>query len=204
MKAQQSVELFPTLVQMFDISDNIDIPVLLKLCKTTNIENHKLLENGKSSFNTNLSLLHNNKLANLKKEIQNCINIYCKTCGVPEDEMYITNSWFNILKKNGSVLPHTHMGSFISGAFYPSVKEGAGSIFFKNPLWNEQQHFQFAFTNVTSCTTEKIGIKPQSGMLVLFPSWLEHWTDINLAEERITISFNTHSNKQIKKLHSLI
>ena len=32
---------------------------------------------------------------------------------------------------------------------------------------------------------------PEAGTLVLFPSWLEHYTEENNTENRVTVSFNT-------------
>jgi ectoine hydroxylase-related dioxygenase (phytanoyl-CoA dioxygenase family) len=32
----------------------------------------------------------------------------------------------------------------------------------------------------------------EQGTLVLFPSWLEHYTDDNTTDNRVTISFNTN------------
>jgi hypothetical protein len=50
----------------------------------------------------------------------------------------------------------------------------------------------------TKAVTERgaINIQPRPGLLVLFPSWLEHYTDPNQSDdERVCISFNTHFAK---------
>ena len=35
----------------------------------------------------------------------------------------------------------------------------------------------------------------EQGTLVLFPSWLEHYTEDNTTENRVTVSFNTGYKK---------
>ena len=42
--------------------------------------------------------------------------------------------------------------------------------------------------NLAGKTTEG---KPKNGLLLIFPSWLEHKTDPNASGKRITVSFNT-------------
>ena len=60
----------------------------------------------------------------------------------------------------------------MSGAYYPYVdKESA-------PLC-----FEFS--------EKKIVKTSRTGHLLIFPSWANHWTDKNLSEKRITVSFNT-------------
>ena len=43
----------------------------------------------------------------------------------------------------------------------------------------------------TQYDTIPLSVESKSGNLILFPSWLPHWTESNETSERITVSFNS-------------
>ena len=45
--------------------------------------------------------------------------------------------------------------------------------------------------NESIYNTEKILIKPKAGLLVIWPSYIFHYTESNDKEKRYTVSFNT-------------
>ena len=44
----------------------------------------------------------------------------------------------------------------------------------------------------TEYTADEMEFDVRTGFLILFPSWLYHYTKPNPTEKRITMSFNTH------------
>ena len=84
---------------------------------------------------------------------------------------------------------HTHPNSLLSGVFYLSVPEGSSSIRFKDPR---------PFTNVIAVPVQQhclenwqwIHIDPEPGLLLIWPSWLEHEVPKNHSNGRITMVFN--------------
>ena len=84
---------------------------------------------------------------------------------------------------------HSHPNSLLSGVFYLAVPEGSSSIKFRDPR---------PFHNTVSLPILQnslenwswIWIDPEPGLLVMWPSWLEHEVPLNQAQGRITLVFN--------------
>ena len=76
-------------------------------------------------------------------------------------KLKIDNSWVNIQNKNSVLKKHSHPDSIVD--------------FKKETEFNSENYF----------------FKPQTGDLILFPSWLMHSSDKNNSSSRIALSFNT-------------
>jgi len=129
---------------------------------------------GKSSYGTNRQFLFGSELKGLMIDIQLCINDYVEKLSM--SKVLLTSSWFNILGKDDLVKKHQHSDSWdnvessvVSGAYYPYVEENSCPLLFGDGSIKEVLN----------------------GLLVIFPSWLEHWTNPNQSDKRITVSFNT-------------
>jgi hypothetical protein len=89
----------------------------------------------------------------------------------------ISHVWLNIQPKNSVLTPHTHLhkNCVMSGSLYLKVDDGSSAIKFSH--------------------VEKYIVKPELGMLLIFPSWLVHGGHgDNLSDERIVLSFNVVKN----------
>ena len=106
---------------------------------------------------------------------------------------YITNSWVVRYFKSDYAKPHVHINSLISGIFYLNTNDKSGKLIlsYKKPrIFPELLEIRYKNKNEYN-HTEYI-IQPNNGMLVLFPSNLEHYVTENLSEdERICIAFNS-------------
>ena len=92
-------------------------------------------------------------------------------------------SWSVILRKGGHHIPHIHPGGCISGVFYVEVPKLLG-----NEGWLELGRPGISMTLETPPLRL---IKPEPGLLVLFPSYLWHGTLPFTGDgERITIAFD--------------
>lgn len=181
--------IFPSLVSIFDLSECIDLPKVNETISNygKTIE-HGLVSNGKSSWETGYeNFIYEQKLFNLNKDIQECIDKYTEEAGL--DKNIIVQSWFNVLETGGYVRRHRHEKSIISGAFYPLADETSCPLYLENPV--NTFRLTETPTKETIYNNPRQGIQPKTGMLVLFPSWMYHSTDINQGNKRITISFNT-------------
>ena len=104
-------------------------------------------------------------------------------------EFHITNMWFNINHPGNYNVMHNHPGSFFSGAFYIDVPQNSGELVFKPPTGAESFYFGGDYNNYFVRT---VHIKPKRNLLVLFPSWIDHYVEQNNSDlDRISISFNT-------------
>ena len=102
----------------------------------------------------------------------------------------ITSMWSIINKKNSFNERHHHGNSALSAAYYVQADENAGDIVFYDP----RNAFTFSHpssTKVNDLNAQIKSIRPKSGNLVLFPSYLDHSVNPSKSEkDRIVISFN--------------
>lgn len=113
-----------------------------------------------------------------------------------KQEVKITNMWAIINEKGAFNQKHHHGNSDISAAYYVSAFENCGDIVFYDPrpapVFN---HPISSKPNILNATVNSI--KPEEGLLVLFPSYLEHSVNQNLSDkQRIVISFNISLQKK--------
>jgi uncharacterized protein (TIGR02466 family) len=153
----------------------------------------------------------------LKKEITQHLQLYHSEVfrGMKFKENVVQslgNMWVNINEKYHYNGWHMHPGATLSGVYYikhdGSTKQG--DIMFKNPIasymesahWSSEGEWRPNLNVVESwnmVTAGEVNITPNSNMLFIFPSWLEHKVELNLKNDsRISLSFNSRL-KQEKK-----
>lgn len=185
---EKIVNLFPTPIMLVDMSDIACKQRLLEILDNEETQPHELVENGQSNFGFSQILFHP-ELEELKNAIEHNLNRYTKNLGV--QPVMIANNWFNIMNKGSKVVRHRHEGSVISGAYYPRAPEGSTKLHFVNPL------IPYRMTEIYSYETPysrfEQNVDCMEDLMILFPSWLEHYTEINDTENRTVISFNTAS-----------
>ena len=168
-------------LKVVDLSKYND--VCLDVIRESEVGNYSFIK-GDSSYDTNKQFLFTTKLIPLAKEIQ--LNIKNYTEEFELEKSLMSSSWFNILYKGGVVEKHQHAeswndekGSVISGAYYPYVDDNSCPLIFEHD------------SDIYNGPHQPYESIPTSGMMILFPSWLQHHTKPNQSEKRITVSFNT-------------
>jgi uncharacterized protein (TIGR02466 family) len=97
----------------------------------------------------------------------------------------INSSWFTLTKKGQSARAHDHAPSDISGVYYLDTTGYDGNIVFNNPCALMKSNPSTVLYKPT------IEIPPINGFLILFPSWLQHFTRENTTDkDRVSLSFN--------------
>ena len=109
-------------------------------------------------------------------------------------------AWVNINSPSSYNIKHCHPCSDLAGVLWIKVPENSGAISFYSP---------YAFTSYEEINSYKNNFKeelnyyhnytfvPKEGLLVLFPSHLEHDVAVNESnEDRISASFNLKLNDQ--------
>ena len=102
-------------------------------------------------------------------------------------------SWYHITKTNGMHEPHIHPGSSWCGIYYiQSGDNDSGHTVFENPIKSTYIDHGNLFLNNMNI----VRIKPEDGMLVVFPSCLNHYQALyEGVEDRIVVAFNSTINK---------
>lgn len=177
----QEHKFFPTYVLSFDLS-NLDVSDLINSYEG---EDHTLVSSGSSSHSKFSNVL--DKFPLIGEKCQECIKTYGQIMKLKK--IFISNSWVNKMTQGGKTKLHRHEGSVLSGAFYLKSNDDSAGLVFHSPLKPYRMNDIFYEDNPLDVHTKCV--PAQQGMLYLFPSWLEHETEINQSSERYVLSFNT-------------
>ncbi len=110
--------------------------------------------------------------------------------GTYNGKVAITNMWATIYPKGAYVPEHIHNNSLYSGVYYAKAAPYCGNIVFKDPAYISKtmaSKLSNGFPSVSIVHTQEV----ESGLMVIFPSWLPHASQPNESnEDRIIVSFN--------------
>ena len=89
---------------------------------------------------------------------------------------------------------HRHRNSLISGTYYVSANKTSARISFLDPKAGFRMHEpggQTGQTGQTIFSNLEFSVRPQTGLIVMFPSYLEHWVEMQQNDiPRVGITFN--------------
>jgi len=102
---------------------------------------------------------------------------------------------------------HTDITTLFSGVYYLKVPSDSGRIIFHDP----RSRTIDAMMDTKYCGYQpEVSIDPQPGMIIYFPSWLEHEVETNLAigkdpseHDRISIAFNIISKNELERYNNM-
>lgn len=185
LKIPETHDLFPILISKFDISGYAEEDdVIEHILQDRNLEEHPLLQgNAKTSKSRNFL----DRYPTLKAQLQLAVDVYANKVGLLP--LKPTNAWYGVYENGGKIDRHRHSNSQVSGAYYPYVEFKKTSIVFDNPTMILRPTDLFNQANKYSEAGKEIIVS--SGDLVLFPSWIYHYTDPNTSGKRCVISFDT-------------
>jgi len=176
------LDIFPTTIFLEEIN-NLNLESYQEHVKNLNLNSSEK----SGSYTTSSNILENSLFQKLKYVILNRSSTYIDELGFNYESLQISNSWGNILNKNEIIPRHSHANSYVSGCFY--LTEGS-PIQFYNPL---HQKYTFSATskdNVGFRGLKDYKITPKKGMLIIFPSWIDHTALPSETNNRISIAFN--------------
>lgn len=154
---------------------------------------------GDSSFNERLfQAVLSNKSSNIwendeyiYKELGDKM-LYCANEVIKEKEIpaniSLGRAWVQNQNPGGTNTPHSHARSILVGVYYLQANEDCGDLLLQNP--NAGTIWSGAIENNTDCRAY-IRIKPQQGMIVIFPGYVIHSVEPNRSNtQRISIATN--------------
>jgi uncharacterized protein (TIGR02466 family) len=122
------------------------------------------------------------------KWIDTCLEDYRRTFQFDCDKFKNVQSWINKANDQGAHHSHVHPNSYISAIYY--ISENPAPTYFEDPRYQTRSgmlvgSFTSALSPIWQCPSE-------TGSLVIFPSWLAHYTEPHEPFEgwRYTLSFN--------------
>lgn len=185
------IGLFPTPVSLSQERSPTpsELGYMLELEKMPNVANKN------SAFK---QVLDNEELSDLKRMIQERVDLFFNTVYCPKDaSLVITQSWCNYSDQGQGHHQHNHPNSAISGVYYPQA-ESIDRLSFHTPLM-PHLHMRVDPNTLNEFTAYKTDVEVKTGVLVMFPSYLEHSVDPvkDREETRISLSFNTFYKGQL-------
>tara|TARA_Y100000289_G_scaffold28501_1_gene28135 strand:+ start:377 stop:967 length:591 start_codon:yes stop_codon:yes gene_type:complete len=112
-----------------------------------------------------------------------------------KSKLKVSAFWYNISGNKDFNKIHSHMKSVLSGVYYVKVPKNSGGLVFDCPqseLMMSYLSYWHIDYNPNQYTSKTWTVLPEEGDLVIFPSWLSHYTEPNMStDDRISISFNT-------------
>ena len=185
------VPIFPTLVWKMQLSRDTYEPInerirakLEELARAT----PGLSAHGK--LQTDQTLHHLAEFAELGEIIHMASTSVLDFLKIVYESIELTGCWANISPPGDAHKPHTHPNNYLSGVYYVQTPKGADTISFDDPRPQTN-----VIAPLTSETTDEnagqIHITTRNGLLLMFPSWLQHQVPPNRSDAaRISIAFN--------------
>lgn len=120
--------------------------------------------------------------------VNNYISIVNYDCNIQESRVH---AWWNIYHRGISHNWHHHPRALLSGTYYVKRPADSASIQFKSPINGLIDSWAADF-GIDTKWAQNANISPNTGDLMLWPSWLEHQVPaINTRDvQRCSISFN--------------
>ena len=149
--------------------------------------------NKDNSISTNAQVLNDNRLSNLKKWFELCINDYFKNIISSEEDItpFITTSWLNFTKRGESHHEHAHPNSIISSVFYIDTDITDQIQFHKEEAYDAPIMFSVNDKDYNTFNSKSWWLPVQTGKLILFPSSLRHSVPpVTSNRNRISLSLN--------------
>ena len=109
------------------------------------------------------------------------------------NELLIQSSWFTINHKDSNHGEHKHPHTIFSVCYYPRAE--SGNLVFCCPdgknTWQKDYRFGFNWTEWNEWNSSDWTIPVQSGDVVIFPGWVQHFTTPNESDKpRLMIGAN--------------
>jgi len=144
--------------------------------------------------------LHNEPkgpIAAFEKIIESAIEAYLDSLSIDPSHPFLaarpTNGrfdiWGNFLGESGNLTSHHHPAGWVSGVYYSQIP---GAVTTTDPTHGGWIEFGRPHPTIPEPAMERIRfIRPEEGILILFPSYIFHRTIPNpTADERISFSFD--------------
>ena len=108
-----------------------------------------------------------------------------------DNQLEISSSWFTKTHKGEQSPMHDHKNCVFSAVYYyGDYDDKVGNLIFKNPIVNLTS-YRLNVGKSNKFNTYDIEVTPQSGSLLIFPSYVSHKIDVHKSDvPRLSLAFN--------------
>lgn len=160
----------------------------------------EMIANTGNSMSKDDKVLESEELAGLKQFIDEQIHNYKKNLLHVKDgnEIYITQSWVNKSSPGQFHPKHKHHNSVVSGVMFLDDNKDDSLPPLRFHRTFEMFPLEFSYDSLNEFNASCREFDPIQGMLVLFPSFLEHDVGPNQSDRvRSSLSFNTYARGKV-------
>jgi uncharacterized protein (TIGR02466 family) len=147
-------------------------------------------------------ILDNAHWNSIKQQILSNVNYYFYNVMMakPNISIQITNSWVNRSNSGQLHVKHTHPNSILSGVLFFDYHE-SGIVFFDS----KYNQIEYAKSNFNVFNSRQWVVKPAPGLLLIWPSNVEHAVELipGNSKIRFSLSFNTWVFGDINNTHHM-
>ena len=195
------MQIQPIFSNFLAIEDSLllDNSIIETYCRN-NIQNHP------SPHGENQSYIFNKTLGfdYITDDIKPLINIVSdKMDGLHKQlgfsDLYrqdLCEAWINFNQSKNTSDPHYHVGKFFSAVYYVKSNPTSGLLNFLSSDVAKQyviDHFKNSglINEWNNYNMTQQWVYPKTGLLVIFPSWVNHYVSVGDTDDRISIAFNS-------------
>lgn len=174
---------------LYAVDLQCDLPSMTATCLSLQSKDSGVLKSNAGGWHS--SNLDDSFLPVIQKSILYYSNAFSKQCGL-KGTRTLSSLWCNINSYKDYNKAHRHPESCLSGVFYIQTPANCGRLCFVRESSALIDAYWDRYTDsYNTHTSREFGVPPRAGMLLLFPSWCEHFVEPNLSKEkRISLSFN--------------
>jgi uncharacterized protein (TIGR02466 family) len=146
------------------------------------------------------NVLDDPELSDIRKFVDESLEWYVDNIQKPKDkfEVYLTQSFVNLISNGQGHHVHTHPNSYVSGVLYIQANQDNDSITFLGEAAACPKFFSLPADDFNVFNSNRWSMPVWTGRLLIFPSNIPHQVNlVNNSYERISIAFNTFIRGQI-------
>ena len=143
--------------------------------------------------------LSSSEIQNLLTEVNRCLDLVHLSLGLSiHYKQEIFRGWTNLNTPEDIVEPHCHPESYFSAVYYVKAeKDSCAPLKFMSPIDEHQfvirkEHIQ----KNNEFNSSRWSVPPETGKLLIFPSWLKHYVVGQCSTDRISMAFDTRIVKR--------
>lgn len=165
---------------------------LLEVTAALEIETQSIKRSNVGGWHSVSTLHVDERLAGIRKIIgQTCVE--CArflSFNFEKADLIFQEMWINKNGKGDFNKAHVHPNAVLSGSYYIKVPPDSGNIEFYDPV-RERIMSVYPIKERTKTNSQALEYRSHDGLLVIFPSWLQHSVQPNRSDDfRVSLAFN--------------
>lgn len=157
------------------------------------IKNMPMRQSHLNKISNEMYLLEYPEMRSIRRAIEESLAIYAsEVMGIPQS-LAITQSWCLVTPPGIGMHGHTHSNSLVSGSlYYTDLPNPPGNMLFERHSGYQQFQLEVKPEKTNIYNSSRNAVVPQKGDLIIFPSSLVHYVDVNQTQQnRYSMAFNS-------------